>query len=215
MATRREKKDFAQSKIPIPPILFARLLPPPLIPYYLAGVGGFLGAKVLIEIDPLNIMTGDDAGNFEISDKNVETIVKTAVVGGALLLEGEEAATQVGEFLDSPLGNIVTEETVGVVQKGIKSATSGRRTQTMRPKALTKRQTSFGSGRFQAQFGQDMGFALPKKRKRSKAMKAGDKKMSAAFKKANSSCRKKNGQFKKGKCQADVAKMAHRLKKKM
>lgn len=211
MATRREKKDFAQSKIPIPPILFARLLPPPLIPYYLAGVGGFLGAKVLIEIDPLNIMTGDDAGNFEISDKNVETIVKTAVVGGALLLEGEEAATQVGEFLDSPLGNIVTEETVGVVQKGIKKATSGR---------TPPRRTGIGSGRFQAQFGQDMGFnysqlSVPRKRKRSKSLKAGDKKLSAAFKKANATCRKKNGQFKKGKCQADVAKMAHRLKKKM
>jgi len=216
MATRREKKDKAQSLIPIPPILFARLLPPPLIPYYLAGVAGFLGAKVLIEIDPLNIISGDDAGNFEISDKNVETIVKTAVVGGALLLEGEEAAGQVGEFLDSPLGNIVTEETVGVVQKGIKKATSGR----TRPKQLPKRQRSYGSGRFQEQFGQDMGFnfsqlSVPKTRKRSKAMKAGDKKLSAAFKKANSSCRKKNGQFKKGKCQADVAKMAHRLKKKM
>lgn len=53
------------------------------------------------------------------------------------------------------------------------------------------------------------------KRKRSAAMKKSDKKLSAAFKKANATCRKKNGQFKKGKCQADVAKMAHRLRKKM
>ena len=212
MATRREKKDFAQSKIPIPPILFARLLPPPVIPYYLAGVAGFLGAKALIEIDPLNIITGDDAGNFQISDNNVEQIVKTAVVGGALLLEGEEAAQQVGELMDSPLGRIVTEEAVGVVQKGIKKATSGR-------PALTKRQTSYGSGRFQAQFGQDMGFNFSQiskpKPKRSKSMKASDKKLSKAFKQANLMCRKKNGQFKKGKSQADVARCAHRLRKKM
>jgi hypothetical protein len=215
MATRREKKDKAQSLIPIPPILFARLLPPPIIPYYLAGVAGFLGAKVLIEIDPLNIITGDDAGNFEVSDKNVETIVKTAVVGGALLLEGEEAAAEIGELLDSPLGRIVTEETVGVVQKGIKKATSGRPTQMRRPKPLTKRQTSYGSGRFQAQFGQDMGFALPKKRKRTKKQKASDKKMSLSMKEANRICRKVNGQFKKGKSQVDVAKCAQRLRKKM
>jgi hypothetical protein len=216
MATRREKKDKAQSLIPIPPILFARLLPPPLIPYYLAGVAGFLGAKVLIEIDPLNIISGDDAGNFEISDKNVETIVKTAVVGGALLLEGEEAATQITELMDSPLGQIVTEETVGVVQKGIKSATSGRPAARVAPRRLPKRQTSFGSGRFESQFSQGMGFDLPPpKRKRSKKEKAGDKKLSAAFKKANLMCRKKNGQFKKGKSQADVAKCAHRLRKKM
>ena len=208
MATRREKKDLAQSKIPIPPILFARLLPPPLIPYYLAGVAGFLGAKVLIEIDPLNIISGDDAGNFEISDNNVDQIIKTAVVGGALLLEGEEKAEQIGEFLDSPLGQIVSEEAVAVVQKGIKKSTSGRT-------RLPKRQTSYGSGRFQAQFGQDMGFALPKKRKRTKRMKASDKMMSAAMAQANKSCRKKNGQFKKGKCQSDVTKIAHKLKKKM
>ena len=53
------------------------------------------------------------------------------------------------------------------------------------------------------------------KRRRSAAMKKSDKKLSSAFKKANATCRKKNGQFKKGKCQADVAKMAHRLRKKM
>jgi|TARA_R110000772_G_scaffold192797_1_gene303699 hypothetical protein len=74
----------------------------------------------------------------------------------------------------------------------------------------------YGSGRFQGQFGTNMGFQLPKpKRKRSTKEKAGDKKLSAAFKKANSSCRKKNGQFKKGKCQADIARLAHRLVKKM
>ena len=213
MATRREKKDYAQNLIPIPPILFARLLPTVVIPYYLAGVAGFLGAKVLIEIDPLNIITGDDAGNFEISDKNVETIVKTAVVGGALLLEGEEAAAEIGELLDSPLGKIVTEETVEGIQKGIKKSTSGR------PKRLTKRQTSYGSGRFQAQFGQDMGFNFSQiskpKRKRSKKQKASDKKMSASMKEANRVCRKMNGQFKKGKTQADVARCAQRLRKKM
>jgi len=79
--------------------------------------------------------------------------------------------------------------------------------------------TGFGSGRFQKQFGQNMGFNFSQlskpKKPRSKKAKAGDKKLSAAFKKANAASRKKNGQLKKGKTQADVARMAHRLLKKM
>lgn len=83
----------------------------------------------------------------------------------------------------------------------------------------TSGKTGFGSGRFQSQFGQNMGFNFSQlskpKRKRSAGMKVSDKKLSKAFKKANMMCRKKNGQFKKGKSQADVAKCAHRLRKKM
>jgi len=79
--------------------------------------------------------------------------------------------------------------------------------------------SGFGSGRFQKQFGQNMGFNFSQiakpKRKRSTKEKAGDKKLSTAFKKANAASRKKNGQLKKGKTQADVARMAHRLLKKM
>jgi hypothetical protein len=86
-------------------------------------------------------------------------------------------------------------------------------------KSAAAKRTGYGSGRFQSQFGQNMGFDFSQiskpKRKRSTTMKASDKKLSAAFKKANLMCRKKNGQFKKGKSQKDVAKCAHRLRKKM
>ena len=92
-----------------------------------------------------------------------------------------------------------------------------RATKTSKRKARTK--TGFGSGRFASQFSSGMGFNFSQlskpKRKRSAAMKAGDKKLSKAFKQANLMCRKKNGQFKKGKSQKDVAKCAHRLRKKM
>ena len=53
----------------------------------------------------------------------------------------------------------------------------------------------------------------PKKRSRSK--RAADKKLSKAFKEANARLRKKNGQLKKGKTQADVARLAQRLRRKM
>lgn len=45
--------------------------------------------------------------------------------------------------------------------------------------------------------------------------KAANRKLSAAFKEANRRLRKKNGELRSGKTQADVAKLAHKLKKKM
>ena len=51
-------------------------------------------------------------------------------------------------------------------------------------------------------------------RKVSKAARTSRKNLSAALKEANSKLRKKNGDLKKGKTQADVMKMAHRLVKK-
>ena len=53
------------------------------------------------------------------------------------------------------------------------------------------------------------------KRKRSRSARAADKKLSKAFKMANAKLRTAKGQLRKGKTQADVARMAHRLRKKM
>ena len=53
------------------------------------------------------------------------------------------------------------------------------------------------------------------KKKRSRTARAADKKLSKAFRMANEKLRKKNGELKKGKTQADVARMAQRLRKKM
>lgn len=56
---------------------------------------------------------------------------------------------------------------------------------------------------------------LKPKRKRSRAAKASDKKLSKAFKQANARYRLKNGSLRKGRTQADIAKLAQRLRKKM
>lgn len=53
------------------------------------------------------------------------------------------------------------------------------------------------------------------KRKRSRSARAADKKLSKAFKEANRRMRTKSGKLRKGKTQADVARLAHRLRKKM
>ena len=55
--------------------------------------------------------------------------------------------------------------------------------------------------------------AAPKK-KRSSSARAADKKLSAAFKEANARYRKKDGSLRSGRTQADIAKLAHKLRKK-
>ena len=52
-------------------------------------------------------------------------------------------------------------------------------------------------------------------RKVSKAARTSRKNLSRALREANARLRKKNGQLKKGKTQADVMRLAQRLKKKM
>ncbi len=70
-------------------------------------------------------------------------------------------------------------------------------------------------GRFQDQFSRGMGYTLPVKKKRRKSNKRRNKNLSIAFKKANEKLRLKNGNLRKGKTQSDIARLAHRLLKKM
>ena len=61
----------------------------------------------------------------------------------------------------------------------------------------------------------DMGSSQPPVKKRSRSARAADKKLSKAFKMANNRYRLKNGQLRKGRTQADIARLAHKLRKKM
>jgi hypothetical protein len=54
-----------------------------------------------------------------------------------------------------------------------------------------------------------------KPKRRSRAAKSQDKKLSAAFTEANARYRKKDGSLRAGRTQADIATLAHKLKKKM
>ena len=55
----------------------------------------------------------------------------------------------------------------------------------------------------------------PPVKKRSRSARQSDKKLSKAFKMANDRYRLKNGQLRKGRTQADIARLAHKLRKKM
>lgn len=54
-----------------------------------------------------------------------------------------------------------------------------------------------------------------KPKRRSRSARAADRKLSAAFKEANARYRKKDGSLRSGRTQADIARLAHRLRKRM
>ena len=54
-----------------------------------------------------------------------------------------------------------------------------------------------------------------KPRRRSRSARQADRKLSMAFKEANRRYRKKDGSLRSGRSQADIARLAHRLRKKM
>jgi len=57
--------------------------------------------------------------------------------------------------------------------------------------------------------------AVQAPKKRSRSARASDKKLSAAFKEANKRLRLKSGALRSGRTQADVARLAQKLRKKM
>ena len=57
--------------------------------------------------------------------------------------------------------------------------------------------------------------APAKPKRRSRAARSQDKKLSAAFKEANARYRRNDGSLRAGRTQADIARLAHKLRKKM
>jgi hypothetical protein len=202
---------------------------------YLVFEGAKLGAEILIDRDPANIFKPDTFGNtggggdfsrpaqsrkFISADEALERYrrepqrVPVTVETLQMLFDAQPNPEQAyNDARDLAEINQDQELENALAKLSKTRPTKFTKTSAKRPK------TSYGSGRFQSQFGQNMGFNFSQmskpKRKRTPGEKAADKKLSKAFKKANMMCRKKNGQFKKGKSQKDVAKCAHRLRKKM
>ena len=199
---------------------------------YLVFEGAKLGAEILIDRDPANIFTGtlEGGGSFDqpaqsrrfISADEALANYRREQRGTAPItpqnLQVLFDAQPNPEQAYNDARDLAEMNQDQELENALAKLSKTRPTQ-FKKKRATKQKTGYGSGRFQSQFGQNMGFNFSQlskpKRKRSAGMKASDKKLSKAFKKANSMCRKKNGQFKKGKSQKDVAKCAHRLRKKM
>jgi len=134
-------------------------------------------------------------------------VVATAAAGA---VGGPIAAAEVAAFLASPPGRKLNEALIdqtaekrGVVLEDL--ARGGLVTQ-----------PTFGlTGEAGPEFVIPLSQIPKPKRRRSRSARAADKKLSKAFKEANARYRKKNGGLKKGRTQADIARLAHRLRKKM
>lgn len=112
-------------------------------------------------------------------------------------------------FVDDTLANVINDPSL----KMDKDMTV-RRVKTDSQRPMTGRQRIRSSGQFSnLVLGVDLTDRKPKKRARKKTKT--DKNMSKALAEANQRYRKKNGMLRKGKTQADIMRLAHRLRKKM
>ena len=138
----------------------------------------------------------------------LQAVTVAAAVTGATVTGGPAAGASMAAFLASPAGkrlvNFSIDESArnqGVVLEDL--ATGG----------LVTRPTLGFTGEAGPEF--VMPLSMMPKKKRSRSARASDKLLSKAFKEANSKLRNKNGSLRKGKTQADVARMAQKLRKKM
>jgi len=138
---------------------------------------------------------------------SISAVVATAAAGA---VGGPLAAAEVAAFLASPPGRKLngalvdqTAEKRGVVLEDF-------------AKGGFVMQPTLG---LTGEAGPEFVFPLtniPKpKRKRSRSARAADKKLSKAFREANARYRKKDGSLRKGRTQADIARLAHKLRRKM
>ena len=80
--------------------------------------------------------------------------------------------------------------------------------------ARVQRRMGLGTGAFAGQFNRGMGFDLPQTKTRKRKSRKNPK-LAAAFREANRRYRTKSGKLRKGRTQADIARLAHRLLKRM
>lgn len=137
----------------------------------------------------------------------LKSIAASVAVAAATATGGPAAGASLAAFLASPAGQRTME--MGIQQS---AAANGVVLEDLARGGLVTMPTLGLTG----EAGPEMVIPLVKpKRKRSRSAKAADKKLSKAFKEANRKMRTKSGKLRKGKTQADVARLAHRLRKKM
>jgi len=134
-------------------------------------------------------------------------LYKAAFIAGATAGGGPAAGATATSFVNSPAGE-------GAIAKAV---------------SITLGENNVDSGNFAmgglvmsptlamiGEAGPELVVPLVKpKPKRSKSAKSADKKLSKAFKEANARYRLKSGALRKGRTQADIAKLAHKLRKEM
>ncbi len=131
-------------------------------------------------------------------------LYKAAFIAGATAAGGPAAGGAAASYIASPVGQAAVEKAVAITV-----GNQGSSMQNMAMGGLVMNPTLAMIG----EAGPEL--VVPLKKKRSRSARAADKKLSKAFKEANSKLRLKNGSLRKGRTQTDVARLAHKLRKKM
>lgn len=182
MSKRKRTKKEAQDRIPV---VVAPPLPPPLRTNPLVGVPlralkvAELGARALIDLDPLNRLADETSSSSRVIGRTSVQALADVVNDPAITVD--EAMMQV---INDPAIAMANNGEVMIRANGGIDADFAR---SFRERATT-----------------------PKKRKGKK-----NPKLAAAFREANARYRTKSGKLRKGRTQADIARLAHRLLKKM
>ena len=134
-----------------------------------------------------------------------------AAIAGATATGGPIVGAEVAAFMASPIGRRTTDAVIDELAAG-----SGVKLEDLATGGLITSPTLGFTGEAGPEMVLPIGMPMVKpKRRRSRSARAADKKLSRAFKEANAKLRTKTGKLRKGKTQADVARLAHRLRKKM
>jgi hypothetical protein len=141
----------------------------------------------------------------------IKALATTAAVTAATLTGGPAAGASVAAFLASPPGQKVLDASLEQTARN-----QGIVLEDLARGGLVTRPTLGLTGEAGPEFVFPIG-PMPTlaKKKRSAAAKRADKILSKAFKTANARYRLKNGQLRKGRSQADIAKLAQKLRKQM
>jgi len=140
----------------------------------------------------------------EYTPKQLQKYYSNVAIAGATLGGGPVAGASMAAFLKTPPGRAIINNRVEATYSG---ASKSRQKKARRSAGREQIRTSGQFNRASLLMGIN-----PKPRKKNKKH---CKNLSTCFKEANSKLRLKNGKLRKGKSQSDVAKLAHRLLKKM
>ena len=140
----------------------------------------------------------------------IKALATTAAVTAATLTGGPAAGASVAAFLASPPGQKVLDASLEQTARN-----QGIVLEDLARGGLVTRPTLGLTGEAGPEFVFPLGPMPTLRKKRSRKARASDKLLSRAFKEANSKLRLKNGDLRKGRTQADVARLAQKLRKQM
>ena len=173
MARKRTKKE-AQARIHSIPKLPIGKIPALRVPLAVAR-GAELGARALIELDPLNRLAADMPQTTRTSVQRLADVVNDPAI-----------------VIDENMAAVINDPSMAMSDMG----------------EVMIRANGGNNSAISDQFRRDK--ILPRQTKRRK-----NPKLAAAFREANARMRTKSGKLRKGRTQADVARLAHRLLKRM